>query len=156
MSSKKSRVQPKCKTKYQVTNWVEYDRSLVARGDLRIWFTAEAIAAWNAKPTGRRGAQPKYSDLAIETALSLRMLLHLPHRQTEGFLGSLFELMSLHLDVPDPDHVAQELTDCVLPVSGEESLTSGPYCSWRPPRRHSHGRRSFILSSPARFCPRPQ
>ena len=108
MSSKKSRVHPKYKTKYRVTNWAEYDRSLVARGDLRIWFSAEAIAGWNAKPTGRRGAQPMDSDLAIETALSLRMLLHLPLRQTEGFLGSLFELMSLHLDVPDPDHLVQE------------------------------------------------
>ncbi len=57
--------------------------------------------AWNAKPTRRRGGQRKYSDVAIETALTLRMLLHLPLRQTEGFLRSIFELMNLTLDVPD-------------------------------------------------------
>jgi hypothetical protein len=30
--------------------------------------------------TGKRGAQPLYSDLAIETALTLRFLFHLPLR----------------------------------------------------------------------------
>ncbi len=43
-----------------------------------------------------------YSDLAIETALSLRLLFSLPLRQTEGFLGSVLRLMSLTL--PCPDH----------------------------------------------------
>ncbi len=43
-----------------------------------------------------------YSDLAIETALTLRLLFHLPLRQTEGFLGSILTLMGL--DHPCPDH----------------------------------------------------
>ena len=45
--------------------------------------------------------QRKYSDLAIETALTLRLLLKLPLRQVEGFLRSLFDLMGLALDAPD-------------------------------------------------------
>ena len=57
--------------------------------------TQGAIAGWNAKLTGCRGIQPNDSELATETALSLRMQLHLPLRQAEAFLGSLFELMSL-------------------------------------------------------------
>jgi hypothetical protein len=32
----------------------------------------------------------QYSDLAIETAVTLRLLFHLPLRQTEGFLTSIF------------------------------------------------------------------
>ncbi|MFT7485859.1 MAG: hypothetical protein ACI9F9_001710 [Candidatus Paceibacteria bacterium] len=32
-----SRVHPNFKTKYRVTNWVEYDRALVQRGDLTLW-----------------------------------------------------------------------------------------------------------------------
>jgi Transposase DDE domain len=51
---------------------------------------------------GKRGAQPIYSDLAIETALTLRLLFHLPLRQTEGFLGSVLKLMDVPL--PCPDH----------------------------------------------------
>jgi len=39
--------------------------------------------------------------LAIETALTLRLLFKLPLRQLEGFLRSLFDLMGLALDVPD-------------------------------------------------------
>ena len=39
--------------------------------------------------TGKRGAQPIYADIAIETAIALRLLFHLPLRQTEGFLGSV-------------------------------------------------------------------
>ena len=39
--------------------------------------------------------------MAIETALTLRLLFKLPLRQVEGFLRSLFDLMGLVLDVPD-------------------------------------------------------
>ena len=101
MPSTKSRVHPKYKTKYRVGNWSDYDRSLVDRGNLTIWLSPEAIARWNAKPSRRRGGQRKYSDLAIETALTLRLLFKLPLRQVEGFLRSVFDLMGLALDVPD-------------------------------------------------------
>jgi len=49
----------------------------------------------------QRGGQPKYSNLAIETVLTLRLLFHLPLRQTEGFLTSIFGIMGLALSVPD-------------------------------------------------------
>ena len=61
-----------------------------------------AIAAWEPDGAGTRGAQRKYSDLAIESALTLRLLFHLPLRQAEGFLSSLFVLMGL--DLRSPDH----------------------------------------------------
>ena len=101
MPSTKSRVHPKYKTKYRVGNWSDYDRLLIERGNLTIWLSPDAISGWNAKPLRRRGGQCKYSDLAIETALTLRLLFGLPLRQAEGFLCSLFDLMGLALDVPD-------------------------------------------------------
>lgn len=101
MPAKRSRVHPKYKTNYRVSNWPDYDRSLVQRGNITIWMTPDAIKNWNAKPTKRRGGQPKFSDLAIETALALRLLFQLPLRQAEGFLTSIFDLMNVHLDVPD-------------------------------------------------------
>ena len=64
----KSRVHPKYKTKYRVTNWAEYDQALVQRVNITFWITPDAIKAWTAKPSGRRGAPRKYTDLAIETA----------------------------------------------------------------------------------------
>ena len=38
-------------------------------------------------------------DLAIETALTLRLLYHLPLRQAEGFLHALFGMMRRYSDL---------------------------------------------------------
>jgi IS5 family transposase len=97
----KSRVHPKYKTKYLVINWAEYDRALVQRGDITLWISEEAIASWKPAPTGRRGAQRKFADHAIETALTLRFVFRLPLRQAEGFLRSVLSLTGLDLDAPD-------------------------------------------------------
>ena len=98
----KSRVHPKYKTKYRVRNWASYERALIGRGNITIWLSRAAIAAWKPEGTRTRGAPPKDSDLAIETALTLRLLFHLPLRQAEGLLTSLFHLMGL--DLRSPDH----------------------------------------------------
>ena len=66
-----------------------------------VWVSSEAIAAWTPRRSGRRGGQRRYSDLAIETALTLRLLYHLPLRQAEGFLRALFGMMRLDLSAPD-------------------------------------------------------
>ncbi|MDB5784162.1 MAG: Transposase, partial [Caballeronia mineralivorans] len=42
-----------------------------------------------------------YSDLAIETALFLRQVFHLPLRQTEGFMNSLSRIMKSVISIPD-------------------------------------------------------
>ena len=96
-----SRVHPTYKTKYRVANWAAYDRALVGRGDIALWVSPEAIATWAPAGEGSRGGQRQYSDLAIETALTLRLLFHLPLRQTEGFLTSLFQMLGLDLSAPD-------------------------------------------------------
>ena len=97
----KSKVHPTYKTKYRVANWPAYNQGLLRRGDVTVWLTSEAIAAWTPCRSGRRGGQRRYSDLAIETALTLRLLYHLPLRQAEGFLHALFGIMRLDLSVPD-------------------------------------------------------
>ena len=98
---KSSLVYPPYKTKYRVGNWREYERGLRNRGDVTVWFSEEAIAAWTPPGNGRCGGQQRYSDLAIETALTLRVVFHLPLRQAEGFVGSLLHLMGLDCGVPD-------------------------------------------------------
>ncbi len=94
-----SRVHPTYKTKYRVANWASYDRALVRRGDVTVWVSPEVVATWEPAGVGTRGGQRKYSDLAIETALTRRLLFHLPLRQTEGFLTALFGLMGLEYTV---------------------------------------------------------
>ena len=73
-----SKVHPKFKTKYRVANWPAYNQALVRRGDVTLWLAPEVIAAWTPRRNGTRGGQRRYSDLAIETALTLRLIYHLP------------------------------------------------------------------------------
>jgi len=98
---KSSRVNRKYKTKYRIRNWREYERGLRSRGDVTIWLSEEAIVAWTPPKNGLRGGQRRYSNLAILTALTLRVVFRLPLRQTEGFLNSLLSLMGLDLKAPD-------------------------------------------------------
>ena len=92
---------PKYKTTYRVGNWAEYDRALVRRGDVTLWLTPDAIATWAAAGVGRRSGQLQYSDLAIETALTLSLIFHVPLRQTEGCLTSIFGMLGVDLTAPD-------------------------------------------------------
>ena len=89
------------KATYKVTNWAEYNDALRKRGDITIWFTDEAIQSWTPEREGKKGRQQKYSNLAIETCLFLRIVYSLPLRQTEGLALSLVRLMGLDLDIPD-------------------------------------------------------
>src|ERR671920_139992 len=89
------------KQKHKVTNWREYDAGLRQRGSLTVWFTDEAVQAWQAEPRATRGGQPDYSPLATLTALTLRAVFRLPFRQTEGLIGSVISLLGLDLAVPD-------------------------------------------------------
>ena len=96
---------PKDKIADRVKNWREYDQALRDRGDITLWLSQDAIDAWTPPMTRKRGAQPVYSDVAIETALALRLLFRLPLRQTEGSLHSLLSLMDVSL--PCPDHTGK-------------------------------------------------
>ena len=121
----KSKVHPRYKTKYRVANWADYNRALVRRGDVTVWLSAEAIAAWTPGRSGRRGGQRRYSDLAIETALTLRLLYHLPLRQAEGFLHALFGMMRLDLSAPDYTTLSrrsQHLRRRLRPIPTDEGI----------------------------------
>src|SRR3982750_95348 len=87
--------------KRKVTNWREYDESLRRRGSLTVWFSDEAVEAWEAERRTSRGGQPAYSDLAILTALTFKAVFRLAYRQTEGLIGSVIGLLGLALAVPD-------------------------------------------------------
>ncbi len=122
--SKRSKVHPTYKTKYRVTNWPEYDRALVRRGDLTIWFTPSAIRTWTPLPTGQRGGQPRYSDPCIELALTLKLLFGLPWRRVEGFLASLLNLVGI--DAPTPDHTTLSRRTRGLDVQRRRPSNGGP------------------------------
>ena len=109
--------------RHRVTNWREYDASLRNRGSLTIWFTPEAIAGWKAQPRTTPGGQRHYSDLAIETALTLRTVFRLALRQSEGLIGSIMKM--LEIDLPVPDHTTLSRRACGLPVCNLARIGTG-------------------------------
>ena len=56
---------------------------------------------WAAKPTSKRGRQPVYSDTAVQTCLTMKILFGMALRQTTGFVESLLSLVGLDWEVPD-------------------------------------------------------
>jgi hypothetical protein len=56
---------------------------------------------WVPPPTGKQGRQPQYSDAAIQTCLTLKVLFGMALRQTMGFVESLLRLVGLDWAVPD-------------------------------------------------------
>jgi hypothetical protein len=110
--------------RHRVTNWPAYDAALRQRGSLTVWFTDEAVAAWQAEPRTTPGGQPHYSALAITTALTLRTVFRLALRQTEGLIGSILALLGLDLPVPDHSTLSRraETLEVPRPRSGSEPV----------------------------------
>ena len=73
-----SLVPPKYKTKYSVKNWSEYEQGLRNRGDVTIWFGEDAISGWVPRGSRSRGAQRRYSDLAIRDRADARAVVSSP------------------------------------------------------------------------------
>jgi hypothetical protein len=101
--------------RHRVTNWPAYEAGLRARGSLTVWFTPEAIEAWRAGPRTGRGGQPRYSALAIATALTLRAVFRLALRQTEGLVASILGLLGLGLAVPDHSTLSRRAETLEMP-----------------------------------------
>jgi hypothetical protein len=97
-ASRRHRIPP---ARFRVTNWPTYEAGLRRRGDLTLWLDETALAGWSAPKRTTPGGQPRYSELAIELVLTLRLVFHLALRQAEGFTRSVLRLLGLELSVPD-------------------------------------------------------
>ena len=64
-----------------------------------MWFDRDMV--WRPPPTGKRARQPSFSDAAIQTCLTIKVLFGMPLRQTTGFVESLLRLAGLDWPVPD-------------------------------------------------------
>jgi Transposase DDE domain len=104
----------------QVTNVV---LNTLALTSLTIWFIEGALAGWRAQTRTTPGGQRHYSDLAIETALTLRAVFRLALRQCEGMIGSIMRM--LDIDLPVPDHTTLSRQACRLPVQSHRRIETG-------------------------------
>jgi hypothetical protein len=113
------------KVQYRVTNWPEYDRALVRRGSLTIWFDEAFLQdRWRPAPTGKRGAPFQYSDTAIQALLTLKAVFDLPYRMVEGLAGSIVQWMGVALSIPD--HTLMSRRAKTLSVMIPRRSRSGP------------------------------
>ena len=96
------------KRRYRITNWAEYNRSLVERGSLTIWINEDAANKWIAsREKGKNGRPKTYSNNAILIALTVRMVYKLPLRSLEGFLRSMMALMNFSLPIPSYSQICR-------------------------------------------------
>ena len=123
-----------------------------------MWLSADATDTWRPSPSGRPGGQKRFSDLAIETALTLRLVFRLPLRQTEGFLRLVLFLMDVHLEAPDhttlsrrSQHLAIELSrlpakgpiDLIVDSTGLSIVGEGEWAAAKYGRRGKRGWRKL-------------
>lgn len=89
------------KTELKLTNWPDYNRALTQRGSLTFWLDEEALSTWTCSAHhGGRGRAQYFSNLAIETCLTLKVIFKMPLRMTQGFTQSLLDLMGTGLQAP--------------------------------------------------------
>lgn len=87
--------------RYRIKNWPQYNKSLIARGSINLWFSEDVIKKWqNNGHTCKKGRPREYSDDAILCMLFIRTVYHLPLRATEGLILSIVFLLGLSLKVP--------------------------------------------------------
>ena len=113
----------KKQSSYRIRNWSEYNAGLKQRGSITFWLDEAVIKQWlNEKKTGQRGASDVYSDLAIETVVTIKSLYGLAGRQAVGFVESIFELMQVKVDVPHHSTLSRRLgkLEIDLPVVPKE------------------------------------
>jgi hypothetical protein len=104
--------------RYRIRNWRAYNRALINRGRLTVWFDEQAIIGWrHTEPAAGPGAPRVYADLAIECALVFKSVYQLSLRAAQGFLASVVELMKLTLPIPDYSTVSRRQGVLQVPLS---------------------------------------
>lgn len=87
-------------SKYRIRNWKDYNKALVNRGSLTIWFSSDTLEKWNAVSIAKRGRPKVYSDEAILCALMIKAVYKLPFRALRGLMLSMVALLGLSIKVP--------------------------------------------------------
>jgi hypothetical protein len=86
----------------KIINWKEYNDALVQRGNFTLWIADDVIEHWLHENDECKVGRPfTYSDLAVESLLTIREFFRITYRATEGFGYSLATLMNVDIAIPD-------------------------------------------------------
>ena len=152
------------KAMYRIRNRKDYNKSLVKRGSITVWFSEDAISTWHAVPSSKQGRPLTYSDDAILMALMIRCVFHLPLRALDGFLSSLITVMGLCLCTPSYSQICRRaqllgkdlqrltkrtITDLVIDSTGLKVYGEG---EWKV-RQHGYSKRRTWKKLHLAICP---
>jgi hypothetical protein len=86
---------------YRVQDWSSYNTILKKRWDIGLWFPSQAVERWTTgKHYGGKNKELFYTDEAIRVCLTMRYLLNLSLRATQGFIQSLIDQLGLPISCP--------------------------------------------------------
>lgn len=153
------------KLTYRIRNWSEYNKALIQRGSITMWFQGQTPEKWRASRGAKKRGRPRiYSDDAILCALVIRAVYRLPLRALQGFLCSIVDILQLALPVPCYTRICrravllgQELNkltrkqprDIVFDSSGVKVYGEG---EWKV-RQHGKGKRRTWRKIHLAVCP---
>ncbi|NWK75034.1 IS5 family transposase, partial [Acinetobacter sp. SwsAc6] len=104
---------------YRTTNWSSYNRALINRGNISIWFDTKT--QWYAQPKGKHGRNQTYSDTAIQCCLMIKSLFRLSLRMVTGFVQSLIKLCGLNWTAPDYSTLCRRQKHIDIAISYQKS-----------------------------------
>lgn len=83
------------KNAYRVRNWKDYNKSLVRRGSIELWFSPDLVLNWNYQGKRAPGGVKQFSDEAIKACLIIKEVYRLSFRQSEGLVRSIAKLFHI-------------------------------------------------------------
>ena len=83
--------------KRKIINWSEYNKSLINRGDFTLLISDDIEDNW----LECEGSKNTYSNIAIETILTLKALYSLSYRSVLGFFKGLCKVMKKNIKQPN-------------------------------------------------------
>jgi Transposase DDE domain len=116
---KDNRQQAEPKEVYRVRNWAQYNKGLIARGDVTMWVEESLLVPPAKAQSSKRGHPRIYTDALIQGLLGLKQVFHLPLRALQGFAQSLRTLAFPTLPVPNYTTLSRRAQNLnvVLPAS---------------------------------------
>ena len=104
---------------YRTTNWSTYNKALISRGNISIWF--DSATQWYAPSIGKHGRNQTYSDTAIQCCLMIKSLFRLSLRMVTGFVQSLIKLSGLNWTAPDYSTICRRQKHIDIAISCQKS-----------------------------------
>ncbi|MFN8349442.1 MAG: transposase [Spirosomataceae bacterium] len=98
---KKVKKSQSAKEIYRLSNWPEYNKSLISRGFVTLWLSEDTLANWYYQVCPRdAGGHVSLFRQVHSGCFALKAVFRLAFRQTQGLIQSVLATVKLNLQVP--------------------------------------------------------